>query len=505
MPQWKRSVGMRQAFCIVLVAWAIGAFQKFVRADDTANAADPIRARLDSAKAINAAARKQAADALKAACDTAIAANRDQPNLESQIKAQEDAFISGGAVPSLPTLQSAINDYHAAIDLADSNLQRAFARAIRHYSAENQGRMAMAVEKEKLSLAQQMKGTAAAPPAEKVVTPAEVDQALAQAKAQYRTRVNDARQALLAKVDARLNEVLDAGNLPASQALQAAEDALKSSGMVPDGSTDPVVIGATANYRHAIQTANVGMAGAYSQAVRDFTRARELDRAEAVQNEFITSELSGIDLNSVSYDGGENPSDTTYMLGKRLPDFLTTSDRWEPRGHGIFLSRHAFIRSKAGDYLDRDFACDVWFTIESTGTSIFIGIGEGRGRPADGVPLNSLALAINSPDNFDGAVGFVRADGQIDTIGHLSAGDYVARIRKTGNILTLSVGDEDADGTFNPIVSTTVTQTSVLAPFLTTHNAHLFFGGGRFWKVRYILGAPPVVVPSTVVKSLAGN
>ena len=97
----------------------------------------------------------------------------------------------------------------------------------------------------------------------------------------------------------------------------------------------------------------------------------------------------------------------------------------------------------------------------------------------------------------------LRPDGQIDTIGHLStAGDYVARIERAGNVLSMSIGDEDADGTFNAKFSTTISDTSVLAPFMTARNAHIFFGGGRFWKLRYINGKPPAVIPDVPAKSI---
>jgi hypothetical protein len=262
------------------------------------------------------------------------------------------------------------------------------------------------------------------------------------------------------------------------------------------------VLNAAMAYRQAIQSANVRVARAFARAVRDFTRARQIDQAEAVQAEFVGTGLSSIDLSAVPVDG-VYPGDTTYILGRRLPDLLTTTDRWDLRDRGIFLERHAYIRTVAGDYLDRDFTCDLWFTVETTGTSIFIGIGGGHGTPTEIAPDNSLALNITSPDYQNGTVGFVRADGQIDPIGQLSvAGDYVARIQKLGSVLSMSVGDEDADGTFNPRLSTTISDASVLAPFMTAHRAHLFFGGGRFWKIRYINGRPPAVIPDSVVKSL---
>lgn len=493
---------MRLVLSTVLAICVMAGLQHVARAEDVEKTADPIRAHLDDAKTVHEQARKQAADALRAACDDAIAAaNKDNHgDLASQIKTQEEAFTSGGTLPSLPALKKAADDYQLAIDLADSNLVRAYARAIRHYAAEKQVNQAMALEKEKIALVRQFRGDASSA-SDALANPAETDQNLAQAKAQYRTQVEDARQALLAKVDSRLNEEMNAGNLQAAQKFRAMEENLKS-GTIPNDAGDPVVIAAMVNYRRAIHAANVRIAEAYSQAIRNLTRARQLDRAEAVQAEFVSTGLSGIDLNAVSLEDGQTPSDTTYVLGRRLPDFLSTADRWEPRANGIFLARRAFIRTKAGNYLDRDFACDFWFTIETTGTRMFIGIGDGRGRPSDDLPLNSLALVINSPDEFHGMVGFLRADGQIDPIGHLPPGDYVARIRRAGKILTFSIGDEDPDGTFNPVLSTTVTNPTVVAPFLTNHNAHLFFGGGRFWKIRYIVGNPPAVVPDTVVKSL---
>jgi hypothetical protein len=470
--------------------------------------ADPIRVKLDDAERVNTRARQQAADALRAACDAAVrsAVEAKQTDQATELKTQEAAFTAGGTLPASPAVEQAVADYREAVGTADSNLDRAFVRAVRHYGAQGDTDKAIAVEQEKTKIGRQHSGGPAVPveasgaPGDPAGKPegGNPEQALAAAKVQYRADADDAMKTLVAKVDARFNAVTDAGDLQPAQALRSMEEALKTTGQVPDNPADPAVATAVTHYRHAIATANVRMARAYTAAVHGLTRARQLDLAADVQKEFIATELSGIDLAAAAESP---PADNTYLLGRTLPELLTTAEHWDmhPRG-GIFLQRRAFIRTKNGDFLNRDFTCDLWFTTESTGTGIFIGIGDGRGRPTEDFPINSLALCVNSPDVNGGAVGFLRPDGQIDTIGQLNAaGEYVARIERAGKVVSLSIGDEDADGTFNPKFSTAVSDTAVLAPFMTNHNAHLFFGGGRFWKIRFINGKPPAVIPDGVV------
>jgi hypothetical protein len=496
---------MRFTVLLLSAACVIAMALPSSRADDSAGVADPIRVHLDNAKAVNTKAKQQAIDVLRTACEKAInsAVGGKQSDQAALLKSQEQAFNIAGTLPSSPALKQAVDDYREAITLADANLDRAYSRAVRHYAAQNESEKALAVEQEKSRLHHQHAPAIDPPARQDTTSPEAIAQTLQQAKAKYRIDVNEATKTLTGKIDARLNAVMNAGQFQPAKNLQAIAAALKNDGQIPDHATDPEVITAVAGYRHAIQSANIRMARAYSLAVSNLTRARQLDRADTLQKEFITAELSDIDLNAVS-DDGAGPPDTTYVLGRNLPEFLTTAEHWDmhPRG-GIFLQRRAYIRSKNGDFLNRDFTCDLWFTTETTGTSIFIGLGEGRGRPADELPFNSLALCIASPDANEGAVGFLRPDGQIDTIGHLTtAGDYVARIERAGNILSMSIGDEDADGTFNARFSTTISDTTVLAPFMTTHNAHIFFGGGRFWKIRYINGKPPAIIPDVVVKSI---
>jgi hypothetical protein len=498
---------MRLVSRLLIAALVIAGFFAVSRADDAGASADPVRERLATAKAVNTKAKQQAGDTLRAGFESAIksASSGKQSDLVTQLKSQEQAFTATGALPAAAEMKQAVSDYHEAIELSDATLDRAYARAIRHYAAQGDGTTALALEQEKSRLSQQRTAIAATPASQESATGTTAD-ALMQGKARYRTTVNDAMKTMLAKVDSRLNIVINAGELQPARELQAIETSLKTSGRIPENITDAEVMSAAANYRHAIQIANVQMARAYSAAVRQLTQKRQLDQAQAVQTEFVTSELSTIDLTAIAGDGA-SPADTTYVLGRNLPEFLTTGEHWDlhPRG-GIFLQRRSFIRSKNGDFLNRDFTCDFWFTTETTGTNIFIGLGDGRGRPTDLVPANSLALCISSPDANEGAVGFLRPDGQIDTIGQLSsAGDYVARIERAGNVLSMSIGDEDADGTFNAKFSTTLSDTTVMAPFITNHNAHIFFGGGRFWKIRFINGKPPAVIPDGVVKSLVGG
>ncbi|HTW95458.1 MAG TPA: hypothetical protein VMD30_11720 [Tepidisphaeraceae bacterium] len=496
---------MRPALWTLLVAMCLAiAFQSIAQADDAGAGGDPIATKLADAKKIHAQALEQADATLLSAFDDAISSAGSDVDA-SELSSEKDAFSSQHVLPTAAAMKEAKDTYRQAIRAADHALIVAYVRAIRHYAAEGKDQKALKIEQEKDAMIERgagKLGEAGAGAAADSTDPSVIASNLSTAKSQYQAAAADDMKALQAAVDRRLNSAADAGDLQTVQMMRGAEADLNN-GTPINGVTDPAVLAALAKYKTAIQGANLHMARAYLQAVQNYTRARQFDQALAVQGEFVSTGLSGIAVDTAA-DNDYATEDTIYPLGARLPDFLTTRDRWDVRARGIFLQRRAFIRSKSGDYLTRDFTCDLWFTTESTGTFIYIGVGPGIGRPSDGLPVNSLALNIVSPDNNNGEVGFLRPDGETDGIGNLnSAGDYVARIQKIGDVLTLGVGQEDADGTFTPQVSTTVSDMNIIAPFLTNHDGHIFFGGGRFWQVRYLNGRPKPVIPDTVVASLA--
>jgi hypothetical protein len=113
------------------------------------------------------------------------------------------------------------------------------------------------------------------------------------AKAAYMADISNARRALVSAVDARYNAAADAGDLATVESLQAAKASAARDGTVGDEVKDPAIITAKAKMVDAITAANNRMATAYREAIRDYTRARQITEAHAVQDEFNASGLSG--------------------------------------------------------------------------------------------------------------------------------------------------------------------------------------------------------------------
>jgi hypothetical protein len=201
----------------------------------------------------------------------------------------------------------------------------------------------------------------------------------------------------------------------------------------------------------------------------------------------------------------------TYRLSSELPDFLTSKDSVFaalPKRWGILVPEESYIRTKAGNFLGKDFTCDVWFYMikdlkDMHDRSIkqmpaLVGIGAGTINITNEGPLDALYLEINPPDQSKGEVILHKrqASNKI-TIGHLKDFDtYIARIQKSGDLVTFAVGTEE-NGNFVQAMSTTVSLQDAGA-FLNDSNAHLFFGNGVFEQIRIGAGPPPVVATATV-------
>ena len=131
-----------------------------------------------------------------------------------------------------------------------------------------------------LALAQPISSDSTQPAGDPIVD------ALVQAKAQHQRAVEAARQRLLAMIDRQINAATCAGDLAMVRSLQLARTAAAVDGSIPADLNNPAVLTAKAEYDRIIAVARIRMAGVYETAVRAYTRAGKLDKAQATQEEF---------------------------------------------------------------------------------------------------------------------------------------------------------------------------------------------------------------------------
>ena len=133
---------------------------------------------------------------------------------------------------------------------------------------------------------------ATAPTSAPATAPEAILSQLADAKVEHERALAAAKESLLGTIDARLNAAADAGDLKMVQVLQAVKRSAENDGTVPDTTPDSAVKAAKTAYAHAVEGANIDLAVAYRDAVRDLTRARRIDDAAATQAEFDASPVA---------------------------------------------------------------------------------------------------------------------------------------------------------------------------------------------------------------------
>ena len=112
------------------------------------------------------------------------------------------------------------------------------------------------------------------------------------AKATHQSETKLARKTLVATIDVQMNAAADAGDLASVQALQSAKFKAAREGSIADDMTDQAVLAAKKATDQAVEAANVRLAAAYKQAIADYTKARKISEAVAVQDEFIALGLT---------------------------------------------------------------------------------------------------------------------------------------------------------------------------------------------------------------------
>jgi hypothetical protein len=171
-------------------------------------------------------------------------------------------------------------------------------------------------------------------------------------------------------------------------------------------------------------------------------------------------------------------------LSAILPKYFECATWYSITAGGMELPVGHFIRTRASDYLDRDFTFDVWLSInEKDKSGGMIGLGTGLDDQG-GTPENSVFLKINhrSPD-----LNIRRSGTRADlNRRNLESGEYMARIEKKGLTVTFSLGVEES-GVFKSEYTRTVPDINNTSDaHFTNRNMHLFFGAGCFTRFRFV-------------------
>ncbi len=178
---------------------------------------------------------------------------------------------------------------------------------------------------------------------------------------------------------------------------------------------------------------------------------------------------------------------TSYRLGGgcRWPPYLERrSGMFVAVKGGIGTKDRVYIRTKSGDFLNKDFIFEVVFEGPQDHDTAFFGLGEARPGRESGEPVGSVNLRIHGPGKRKGAVTLTKAGPFAGkTMGYIPRpGTHRARIHKKGPTVTFSI-DVNDDGPSSNDFSKKIPDIKAFATFLNDNNFHLFFGSGA--KVTY--------------------
>jgi hypothetical protein len=243
---------------------------------------------LDDAKKAHTEAIDGATSALTVAFDNQIktADAAGDADASNALSAQRKAFVVQGLLPNSPMMSHAVIQFLEITKAANDNLAVAYTNAIEGFDKESKVDLAAQARRERVAL---LSNSASPIPAASgptsVPTTQAIGQDLAAAKSEYHHAVDEARKALVSTIDRRLNAAADAGNLTLVKSLQAAKSSADSDGTIPGDVTEPAVLAAKNDYDSAVQTFMAKLSAAYQTAVHDYTRSRQIDMAQATQDE----------------------------------------------------------------------------------------------------------------------------------------------------------------------------------------------------------------------------
>ena len=450
--------------CAVLANGAASAAAPAAPAATPAPAADPVKDQLDKAKAQRTDERAKARAALVQAVDAQIKAAGSAGDLDALklLTAQKDGFVTAGVLPNLPALKDAVALYTQALRKADGGMVAAYETAIEAYTSKSKAEEAMNVRKERHAL---LEGTnePASPDAPGLV--------LDRAKSDYQKAVDDAKKAYVQAFDAKITAATDAGNLTAVTKLQAAKTAAEADAALPEGFNDPALLTAKSRYGLAVQAANVKLAQAYRDAVRNFTRARSIEKAQAVQAEFDATGLGAMPAAGAAASPAGASGDSTTKLVKTLPAYLAATGAFAIEKDGIRPGKGVIVGTKAADFLGKDFVFDVAVRMPKDEEWVIVGLG-------DGTEKGSMRVVIRNDSGWGRRAFLTHGDQWGQHIGDIHSGEpYVIRVERHGGPVTVSVG-VTTEGKFTADITQTVSDPKEFVPTLTEKRAQLFFTGG---------------------------
>jgi hypothetical protein len=205
--------------------------------------------------------------------------------------------------------------------------------------------------------------------------------------------------------------------------------------------------------------------------------------------------------------------------GRPLPGWLEPSADFVPEKEGLRSKNRHYLRTKAGDFLNKDFRFEVVYSHRASGEDLtFIGLGAADREGTFHEPAGSAFLRIHPPSIDAGWISIANtpAQGSIP-FGHVKGpGRRRVVLEKKGRAVTFSVYVDNAP---SANLQKSVTDIEAFAPFLDDANAHLFFGGGGLFhsvalidgpagkppKPRRVVEDPPSPLPAIPAPNLAGR
>lgn len=170
---------------------------------------------------------------------------------------------------------------------------------------------------------------------------------LAKAKKVHAEADAKAKTALLAAIDDTIKAVAGAGDLDGVKALQADKKAFQDSGKVPDSAR---LRTATAEYVRATKAAQAALEKSYDKAVKDATKALNIDLAEAIQAELKETQARAAGPKAADKVPAGAPRPAAVATKQDLKRFLSGTEwQWGP---GIKLKPDGYFSHPEWD---RDF------------------------------------------------------------------------------------------------------------------------------------------------------
>ena len=186
---------------------------------------------------------------------------------------------------------------------------------------------------------------------------------------------------------------------------------------------------------------------------------------------------------ALSEDGSESSS----LLRPSPRHELTSRRRWpsflrrprQPIGKGgLHKLGDDYVYSRDSGFLLKDFRFEVLLTLNKDEGIALVGIGQGRGDGTQREAMNSVYFRIHAVGIHRGETQVARTGDRGEVVGRLPGeGTHLVSVTKRGDKVTFAI-DVDNDGPSPPDIEKVIPDIHEYAPFLTSKNTYIFFGGG---------------------------